>query len=101
MDNGHLTLQIHTKDRELMLTVSSFIYLHHMCGRGCHTLPRAPLEEEMTEAREGAGHSLSPSVPRSVPVPFQVSRLLPKCRVIGFTLDTFPEGQDTDFFSSV
>ena len=33
------------------------------------------------------------SVPRVVPVPFQVSRLLPKCRVIAFTLDAFPEGE--------
>ena len=74
-----------------MLTMSSFIYLHHMCGRGCHALPRAPLEEE-GDAREGAWSSLSSSVPRSVLVPFQVSRLLPKCRVIGFALDAFPEG---------
>ena len=82
--------QIHTKDKELMLTMSSFIYLHHMCGRGCHALPRAPLEEG--DVKEGAWSSLSSSVPRSVPVPFQVSRLLPKCRVIGFALDAFPEG---------
>ena len=86
-----VSLQIHTKDKELMLTVSSFIYLHYMCERGCHALPRAPLEEE-GDPREVAGYSLSSSVPRPVLVPFQVARLFSKCRVVGFALDAFPEG---------
>ena len=75
-----------------MLTVSSFIYLHHMCGRGCHALPRAPLGEEEEEERMGTSISLSSSVPRPVPVPCQPSLLLAKCRVVGLALDAFPEG---------
>lgn len=75
-----------------MLTVSSFIYLHHMCVRGCHSLPRAPLEEDVDQSCEGNTACITSSVPQTVPVPFHVSRLLPHCRVIALTLDGFPEG---------
>ena len=81
-------IQIHERDLELMLTVSSFIYLHHMCVRGCHSLPRAPLEEDADQSTT----CITSSVPQTVPVPFHVSQLLPHCRVIALTLDGFPEG---------
>lgn len=60
-----------------------------MCQRGCYTLPRAPLED--TDGG-GSGVCIASSVPQTTAVPFQFTQLLPKCRVIGFTLDAFPEG---------
>ena len=81
--------QIHARDEELMSTVSSFVYLHHMCERGCYTLPRAPLED--TDSG-GTGVCIASSAPQTASVPFDFNQLLPKCRIIGFTLDAFPEG---------
>ena len=62
-----------------------------MCERGCHSLPRAPLEDDV-DSGGGRGVCIASSVPRSVAVPFKVEQLFAKCRVIGFLLDAFPEG---------
>lgn len=81
-----------------MSTVSSFVYLHHMCERGCYTLPRASLDDT-----DSAGGSvcITSTVPQPSAVPFDFNQLLPKCRVVTFTLDAFPEGMHHLLFCNI
>ena len=88
-------MQIHSRDEQLLSTVFSFLYLHHMCQRGCYTLPRAPTEETDTSCIPLQDIAMATAAQPPTPVQFQFEPLLPNCQALGFILDAFPEGSES------
>jgi len=76
------------EDEKLVTAVSSFLFLHRCCQR---RVPQLALDEG-EEERERADMEVRPDI-KSCHTPFQLSSLLSKCRVLGFTVTTFSEGQ--------